>query len=131
MRLGLRLGTDEYRGHALAALDLEQVVDGDAFGLALALRDLVHAQLEHAPDLSEEEDRRMCMRGEQVLRVVLLARAARRLATGGGPRALQADPAALLRAEDALRLPLHTNTMRVGEHHVPFVHPGLCRPIGS
>src|ERR1700716_4231550 len=56
------------------------------------------------------------MRGEQVKRVVLLARAARRVASGCWFRAFEPDASSFLRTKDAQRLALDVTAMRQRDH---------------
>src|SRR5437762_11717720 len=101
MRLGLGFGAHENRCDALVRADVDQVVDGQALRLALALRNLVHAQLEHAPTLGEEEHRGMGVGRQQVPRVVLLAGAAWSFAAGRGPSPFQTYSTTLLGSKHA------------------------------
>src|SRR6266700_5288025 len=116
VRLGLRLRANEDGADALVGPDIDEVVDRHALRLPLALRHFVHTQLKHASALCEEQHRRVGVRDEQVLRVILLTGAAGRFATCGRTRTLQAHATALLGAEDAQRLALHVTPVGEGHH---------------
>ena len=129
MRLALRLRAHEHRRDALVGADVDQVVDRHALGLALALRHLVHTQLEDSAALGEEEHRGVRVCGQQVQRVVLFARAARRVRTRRGLGPFQADTAAFLSPEHAQRLPLHVAAMRERDHDLFLGHQVFSRQL--
>src|SRR5260370_42487049 len=87
----------------------------------------MHAQLEDAAALREEEHRSVRMRSQEVQRVVFLARTARRVAPGGWLRSFEPHATSFLSAEHAWRLALDITPVSHGVHH-PFFRGQVLLP---
>src|SRR5260370_28359489 len=85
----------------------------------------MHAQLEDAAALREEEHRSVRMRSQEVQRVVFLARTARRVAPGGWLRSFEPDATSFLSAEHAERLALDIAAVSQRDHDLFFWNRGL------